>query len=86
MRDRLIEVEGEARDHGPGGEFGEIGAFGVGPLADAQELGGGGRLGTIMITCLHERAAEEGGFLIVGFAGEHAAEERLDPGGVATFT
>ena len=35
MRDRLIEVEGEARDHGPGGEFGEVGAVGVGPLADA---------------------------------------------------
>lgn len=35
MRDRLIEVEGEARDHGPGGEFGEIGAVGVNPLSDA---------------------------------------------------
>ena len=35
MRNRLIEVEGEARHHGPGGEFGEIGAVGVNPLADA---------------------------------------------------
>ena len=35
MRNRLIEVEGEARDHGPGGEFGEVGAVGVRPLADA---------------------------------------------------
>jgi hypothetical protein len=34
-RNRLIEVEGEARDHGPGGEFGEIGAVGVNPLSDA---------------------------------------------------
>lgn len=34
MRDRLVEVEGEARDHGPGGEFGQVGAGGVRPLAD----------------------------------------------------
>ncbi len=55
------------------------------PLADAQELGGGGRLGTIMTPGLHERAAEEGGFLVVGFAREHPPEERLDPGGVTAF-
>jgi hypothetical protein len=30
MRDRLIQVEGEARDQGPGGEFWLIAAGGVG--------------------------------------------------------
>ena len=39
-----------------------------------------------MITRLHERATEEGGFLVVGFAREHPAVERLDPGGVTAFT
>ena len=67
-RNRLIEVEGEARDDGPGGELGQVGAGGGFELADAQELLGVGRMLAVVGAGFGERLAQRRRFAVVALA------------------